>query len=156
MELDWGDSKREERYSGDFNRQPSCFADRAGLPLAMLVDRQEYLPRLRRSAGAVSGTDATLVDSSANRPRNEMVFEHFAPSCYLCSQFSVLLEQSASAGETLDEMPAEDMHRAVLNISRVYTEICETAERIVASAPREFDHGKAADGKTADGMSAGG
>ena len=85
-----------------------------------------------------------------------MVFEHFAPSCYLCSPFSVLLEQSVSASQTLDEIPAEDMHRAVLNISRVYAEIYGTAERIVASAPRELDHGKAADGKTADGMSAGG
>jgi hypothetical protein len=72
-----------------------------------------------------------------------------------------LLEQSASASQAfdeqaLDEMPAEDMHRAVLNISRVYAEICETAERSVASPPRELDHGKAADGKIADGMSAGG
>jgi hypothetical protein len=104
---------------------------------------------------------ATLVDSSANRPRNEMIFEQVAPSCYLCSPFSVLLEQSASASQdlyeqdlyeqALDEMPAEDMHRAVLNISRVYAEICETAERIVASAPRELDHGKAADGMSAGG-----
>jgi hypothetical protein len=138
-----------------------AFADRTGLPFTMPVDRQEYLPRLRRSAGAVSGTDATLVDSSANRPRNEMIFEHFAPSCYLCSPFSVLLEQSASASQALyeqdlyeqalDEIPAEDMHRAVLKISRVYAEICETAERIVASSPRELDHGKAADGMSAGG-----
>jgi hypothetical protein len=140
---------------------PRAFTDRTGLPFAMPVDRQEYFPRLRRSAGAASGTDATLVDSSANRPRNEMIFEHFAPSCYLCSPFSVLLEQSASASQdlyeqdlyeqALDEMPAEDMHRAVLNISRVYAEICETAERIFASAPRELDHGKAADGMSAGG-----
>lgn len=133
-----------------------AFADRAGLPLAMLVDRQEYLPRLRCSAGAASGTDVTLVDSSANRPRNEMIFEHFAPSCYLCGPFSVLLEQSASASQALyeqalDRLPAEDMHRAVLKISRVYAEICETAERSVASPPRELDHGKAADGMSAGG-----
>jgi hypothetical protein len=138
-----------------------AFADRAGLPSAMPVDRQEYVPRLRRSAGAASGTDAALVDSSADRPRNEMMFEHVAPSCYLCSPFSVLLAQSASASQdlyeqdlyeqALDEMPAEDMHRAVLNISRVYAEICGTAERIVASTPRELDHGKAADGMSAGG-----
>jgi hypothetical protein len=133
-----------------------AFTDRTGLPFATLVDRQEYLPRLRRSAGAASGTDATLFDSSANRPRNEMIFEHFAPSCYLCSPSSVLLEQSASASQAfyeqaLNKMPAEDMHRAVLNISRVYAEICETAERSVASPPRELDHGKAADGMSAGG-----
>jgi predicted ArsR family transcriptional regulator len=67
-----------------------------------------------------------------------------------------LLEQSASASQALDEMPAEDMHCAVLNISRACAEICEMAERIVASSARELDHGKRADGKKADGMSAGG
>ena len=138
-----------------------AFADRTGLPFTMPVDRQEYLPRLRRSAGGASGVDATLVDSSANRPRSEMIFEHLAPSCYRCSPFSVLLEQSASASQALyeqdlyeqalDEMPAEDMHRAVLKITRVYAEICETAERSVANPPRELDHGKAADGMSAGG-----
>ena len=138
-----------------------AFADLAGLPLAMLVDRQEYFPRLRRSAEAASGTDATLVDSSANRPRNEMIFEHVAPSCYLYSPISVLLELSASASQdlheqdlyeqALDEIPAEDMHRAVLKISRICAEICETVEPIVASPPRELDHGKAADGMSAGG-----
>jgi hypothetical protein len=53
-------------------------------------------------------------------------------------------------------MPAEDMHRAVLKISRIYAEIGETEERIVASRPRELDHDKEADGKIPDGMSAGG
>jgi hypothetical protein len=128
-----------------------AFADPAGLPVARLVDRQEYLPRLRRSAGTASGTDASLVDSSDNRPRNEMMFEHLVPSCYLCGPFSVLLEQRASASQALDRLPAEDMHRAVLKISRVYAEICETTERSVANPPRELDHGKAADGMSAGG-----
>jgi len=106
-----------------------AFVDAADLPFAMLADRQEYFPRPRRSAGPWAGTDADVVDSSANGPRNEMIFEHLAPSCYLCGPSSSLLRQSASASRALDKLPAEDMHRAVLNISRVYAEICETAER---------------------------
>jgi hypothetical protein len=90
-----------------------------------------------------------------------MIFERIAPSCYLREPFSVLLEQSASVSQAPDEVPAEDMHRAVFKISQVYAEICETAERIVASSPRELGHGQEAysqeaDGQEADGMSAGG
>jgi hypothetical protein len=148
-----------------------AFGNAAGRPLAMLADRQEYLPRLWHFAAAGSGTDANVVASSADCPRSEMVFERLAPSCYLSQPFSILLEQRASASQDLDELPAEDMLRAVLDISEVYAEICETAERIVASSPRELDHGKKAqvkntqvkkaqvkkaDGKRADGMSAGG
>lgn len=81
------------------------------------------------------------VNGSTNGPRNEMIFERVGPSCYLRGPFSVLLEQSASAGRSLDETPAEHMHRAVSRISQVHVEICETAERIVASPPRELGHG---------------
>lgn len=127
----------------------------------MLAGRQEYLPRLRGFAEAGTGTDAAIVDSSADCPRNEMIFEHLAPSCYPFGPFLVSLEQGASASQSLDELPAEDMHRAVLSISEVYAEICETAERLVASSPRQLGHGKKAQAqraysKIANGMSAGG
>jgi hypothetical protein len=117
---------------------------------------QEYLPQLWYYVGAEYRTNATNVESSAHYPRNEMIFERVAPSCYLHNLFPVLLEQSASVSEAPDEMPAEDMHRAVLKISEVHTEICETAKRIVACPPRNSRHDKKADGKRADGMSAGG
>jgi hypothetical protein len=132
----------------------------------MLADLQEYLPQLQYFSGAGFGTNAALTASSAVCPRNEMIFEHLAPSCYLCGPSSVLLERSASTSRSLDELPAGDMYRAVLDISEVYAEICETAERIAASPPREWGHGKKAQakkarakrgyGKIADGMSAGG
>jgi hypothetical protein len=118
----------------------------------MPVDQQqEYLPRSQPTTGRAIGTDAVLADCSANCPRNEMVFERVCPSCYLYGPSSALLEQSASAGRALDEMPAEDMHRAVSKISQVYVEICETAERIVASPPRELGHGQKAYGMSAGG-----
>jgi hypothetical protein len=116
--------------------------------VAMVDLRQEYLPQWWYSAQAELGTDV-VVDSSAKGARNEMIFEHLAPSCYLREPFPDSLEQSASASRASD-VPAEDMHRAVLRIYRVYAEICETKERIVASSPRKLDH------EEADGMSAGG
>jgi hypothetical protein len=119
-----------------------AFASSAGLPFAMLIDRKrEYFPRLRPCAGGAAGTDGVRVNGSTNGPRNEMIFERVGPSCYLRGPFSVLLEQSASAGRSLDETPAEHMHRAVSRISQVHVEICGTAERIVASPPRELGHG---------------
>ena len=117
----------------------------------MLAVLQEYFPQLQYFSGAGFGTDAALTASSADCPRNEMIFERVVPSCYRRGVSSVMLEQSASASQALDEMPAEDMHRAVLKISRVHAEICETAERIVASSPRELDHDKEADGMSAGG-----
>jgi nicotinamidase-related amidase len=62
----------------------------------------------------------------------------------------------ASASHALDEMPAEDVHRAVSKISGVYAEVCETAEWIAATTPRRLGHGKQANGKHVNGMSAGG
>lgn len=119
-------------------------------PAGLQVDRrQEYLPRSPQELGGEP--KPALVDSSANFLRNEMVFERIAPSCYLRGPFSVLLEQSASAGWALDEMPAEDMHRAVSKISQVDAEICETVERIVARSPRALGHGQEADGMSAGG-----
>ena len=90
-------------------------------------------------------------ESSADRARNEMTFERVAPPCYLHKLFPALPEQSASASEAPDDMPAEDMHRAVLKISEVHAEICETAKRIVASPPRNSRHDKKADGMSAGG-----
>lgn len=113
--------------------------------------RQEYLPGLRPSVAPGFGTDGVVVDSSANCSRNEMVFERPGPSCYPWRPFPALAEQGVSASQARTKMPAEDMHRAVSRISRVYAEICETAERIVASAPRELGHGQQANGMSAGG-----
>lgn len=112
---------------------------------------QEYLPRSRLSVAPGFGTDGAVIDSFANCSRNEMIFERVGPSCYLWRPFSALAEQGVSAGQAVDEMPAEDMHRTVSKISRVYAEICGTAERIVASSTRELGHGQQANGMSAGG-----
>ena len=129
-----------------------AYVDPASVSFVAMADlHQEYFPQLWYYAEAELGIDASVFDSSAECARNEMIFEHLAPSCYLREPFLDSLEQSASASRALDEMPAEDMHRAVLKISRVYAEICETEERIVARSPRELDHDKEADGMSAGG-----
>lgn len=129
-----------------------AFVSSAGLPFAMLVDRkQEYLPRLRPFLGRAAGTERCLSIVPPIVHATKWHSNASAARAIFCRPFSDLLEQSASAGRSLDEVPAEDMHRAVSKISQVYVEICETAERIVASPPRELGHGQEADGMSAGG-----
>jgi nicotinamidase-related amidase len=52
----------------------------------------------------------------------------------------------ASASHALDEMSADDVHRAVAKISGVYGEVHETAEWIAATLPRKLGNGKQAGG----------
>jgi hypothetical protein len=62
-----------------------ALANPAGLPFATAGDRQqEYLPPV--SAGSGSGIDAAFVDPSANRPRNEMIFERVAARAILAGR----------------------------------------------------------------------
>ena len=129
-----------------------AYADSSRAFFATIVHLyQEYLPQLWYSAVVDLGTERLLVESSAKRLRNEMIFEHVVPSCYLREPFTDSLGQSASAGRAWDDMPAEDMHRAILKISEVHAEICEMAKRIVASPPRNSRHDKKADGMSAGG-----
>ena len=67
----------------------------------------------------------------------------------------------ASASHALDELPADEVHRAVSKISGVYAEACETAEWSAATTPRRLGHGNHVNcthvnGKDVNGMSAGG
>jgi nicotinamidase-related amidase len=52
----------------------------------------------------------------------------------------------ASASHALDEMSAEDVHRAVGKISGVYGEVYETTEWIASTLPRKLGNGKQAGG----------
>jgi nicotinamidase-related amidase len=52
----------------------------------------------------------------------------------------------ASASHALDELSADDVHRAVSTISGVYAEVCKTAEWIAATTPRRLSNGKGAGG----------
>ena len=50
----------------------------------------------------------------------------------------------ASASHALDDVPADEIHRAVSKISGVYGEVYETTEWIASTSPRQ--HGKNAGG----------
>jgi nicotinamidase-related amidase len=52
----------------------------------------------------------------------------------------------ASASHALDEMTADEVHRAVCKISGVYGEVYETADWIASTLPRKLGHGQNAGG----------
>lgn len=52
----------------------------------------------------------------------------------------------ASASHALDEMSADEVHRAVSKISGIYGDVYETADWIASTLPRKLGHGKNAGG----------
>jgi nicotinamidase-related amidase len=52
----------------------------------------------------------------------------------------------ASASHALDELPADDAHRALSKISGIYGDVYETTDWIGATLPRKLGHGKNAGG----------
>jgi hypothetical protein len=113
------------------------YVRRIGLPVAFI----------RMAGEPASCNRATPLEPH----RNEMMFERTSPSCYSYEVFAAFMEQSRG-GFAL----AEDAHRAFGKISGVYAEVCKTAEWIVTTTPCRLGDGKQADGKTINGMSAGG
>jgi nicotinamidase-related amidase len=57
----------------------------------------------------------------------------------------------ASASHALDEMAADEVHRAVSKISGVYAEVCETAEWIAATTPRKLGNDRRGNGNLGSG-----
>ncbi|QWG19916.1 hypothetical protein KMZ68_08875 [Bradyrhizobium sediminis] len=53
---------------------------------------------------------------------------------------------AASAGHALDDMSADDVHRAVSRISGLYGEVYETTDWIASALPRKLGYGKNAGG----------
>jgi hypothetical protein len=138
MELNWDDSKGKgiQVTSVVGGR---ALANSSGFPPVALAGlQQEYFPPWREAF------------------RNERMFERISLSCYSGEPFAAFLDQRPSASHALDEEPADDMHRAVSKICGVYAEVCETAERAAATSSRKWGHGKQANDKQVNGMSAGG
>ena len=102
---------------------PSCYSSE---PFAALVNQSRGGIVLAGFAGE-SACLSTLIDAYH---RNHKV-------TYLCD---------ASASHALDEMPADEIHRAVSKISGVYGEVYETSDWIAATLPRKFGNGTNAGG----------
>jgi nicotinamidase-related amidase len=57
----------------------------------------------------------------------------------------------ASASHALDELSADQVHRAVSTISGLYAEVCGTAEWIAATLPLNLRNGKLGNGISTSG-----
>ncbi len=102
---------------------PSCYSCE---PFAALVNQSRGSIVLAGFAGG-SACLSTLIDAFH---RNHKV-------TYLCD---------ASASHALDEMPADEVHRAVSKISGVYGDVFETADWIEQTLPRKLGNGRHAGG----------
>ena len=102
---------------------PSCYSSE---PFAALVSQSHGGIVLAGFAGE-SACLSTMIDGFH---RNHKV-------TYLCD---------ASASHALDEMPAEEVHRAVSKISGVYADVFETADWIQQTLPRKLGNGRHAGG----------
>ena len=102
---------------------PSCYSCE---PFAALVNQSRGGIVLAGFAGE-SACRSTLVDAFR---RNHGV-------AYLCD---------ASASHALDDISADEIHRAVTKISALYGEVYETADWIEQTHPRKLGQGKDASG----------
>jgi nicotinamidase-related amidase len=102
---------------------PSCYANE---PFTALVNQSRGGIVLVGFAGE-SACLSTLTDAFH---RNHKVTD-------LCD---------ASASHALDDMPADDVHRAVSGISGLYGEVYETTDWITSTLPRKLGNGKNAGG----------
>jgi nicotinamidase-related amidase len=102
---------------------PSCYSSE---PFAALVNQSRGGIVLAGFAGE-SACLSTLIDAFH---RNHKV-------TYLCD---------ASASHALDDVPADEIHRAVSKISGLYGEVYETTDWIASTLPRKLGVGKNAGG----------
>ncbi|MET0709802.1 MAG: isochorismatase family protein [Tardiphaga sp.] len=120
----WIDGFEPQRNEMVFERSsPSCYACESFGSL-MSQSRGGFV--LAGFAGE-SACLSTLVD--AHHRKHKAVFLH-----------------DASASHQLDDVPAEDVHRAVAKISGLYGDVYDTSEWIVSTLPRQLGTGIKAGG----------
>ena len=120
----WIEGFEPSRSEMVFERaSPSCYSSE---PFTALVNQSHGGIVLVGFAGE-SACLSTLIDAFH---RNHKV-------TYLCD---------ASASHALDDMSADDIHRAVSRISGLYGEVYETADWIASTLPRKLGYGKNAGG----------
>jgi nicotinamidase-related amidase len=120
----WIEGFEPHRNEMVFERSsPSCYSCE---PFTTLVNQSRGGIVLAGFAGE-SACLSTLIDAFH---RNHKV-------TYLCD---------ASASHALDDMSADEIHRAVSKISGIYGEVFETADWIEQTLPRKLGNGKNAGG----------
>jgi nicotinamidase-related amidase len=145
------------------------YARRIGLPVAFvrMLSESAFFNRATPFARWIEGFEPY---------RNEMIFERGSPSCYSCESFTALMNQSrggivlagfagessclstlidafhrnhlcdASASHALEDVSADEIHRAVSKISGLYGDVHETDDWIASTLPRKLGIGKNAGG----------
>jgi len=104
-----------------------AFANSSNVPIVVFVDMQQgYVAPPRLLAGE-SSCLSTLIDAFH---RNHKV-------TYLCD---------ASASHALEDVSADEIHRAVSKISELYGDVYETDDWIASTLPRKLGIGKNAGG----------
>jgi hypothetical protein len=109
------------------------FANSSNVPIVVFVDtQQEYvaaprLPAISRNESALDESSSTLIDAFH---RNHKV-------TYL---------RNASASHALEDVSANEIHRAVSKISGLYGDVHETDDWIASTLPRKLGIGKNAGG----------
>ena len=102
---------------------PSCYACE---PFAAFMDQSRGGIVMAGFAGE-SSCLSTLIDAFHRKHKVTYLFD-------------------ASASHALDELSANQVHRAVSTISGLYAEVCSTAEWIAATTPLNFRNGKQGNG----------
>ena len=103
------------------------FANSSNVPIVVFVDmQQEYVAAPRLLAGE-SSCLSTPIDA----------FHRNLKVTYLCD---------ASASHALEDVSADEIHRAVSKISGLYGDVYETDDWIASTLPRKLGIGKNAGG----------
>jgi nicotinamidase-related amidase len=120
----WIEGFEPSRNEMVFERtSPSCYACE---PFAAFMDQSRGGIVIAGFAGE-SSCLSTLIDAFHRKHKVTYLFD-------------------ASASHALDELSADQVHRAVSTISGLYAEVCGTAEWIAATAPLNFRDGKQGNG----------
>jgi nicotinamidase-related amidase len=105
---------------------PSCYASE---PFAAFMEQSRGGIVMAGFAGE-SSCLSTLIDAFHRKHKVTYLFD-------------------ASASHALDELSADQVHRAVSTISGLYAEVCGTAEWIAATVPLNLGNGTLGNGKLA-------
>ncbi len=138
-------------------------ANSASVPIVVFVDmQQEYLaiPRplaiseIDRALDSPSCYSSEPFTALVNQSRGAVVLVGFAGESACLSTMidgfhrnhNVAYLSDASASHALDDMPADDVQRAVSRISALYGDVYETADWIASTLPRKLGNGRNAGG----------
>jgi hypothetical protein len=113
------------------------FANSSGDSIVVFVNQQqEYLAN--SGLLAVSEVDSVLDNC------RKVVVNRAGLVCRSFIQVTYLSDTSASSA--LDDISADDVHRAVAKIPEIYGDVYETTDWIASTLPRKFGHRKNAGG----------